>query len=109
MTYCVFWLMYSRISSKVQCFTHAKVLRLDDRKWPHISNIGSLCARYGQLLIRWESDHNPKRREYVDEDKGVRRNLIEAPQQWVQGVEKANEESEESTSQNRRPNESEPS
>ena len=61
------------------------------------------------ITSRWKSDHNPKRREYVDEDKGVRRNLVEAPQQWIQGVEEANEESEESPSQIRRPNESDSS
>lgn len=57
----------------------------------------------------WKTNHNPERREYVDENKGVRRNQIEAPQQWKQGVDEANEESEESSSQICRPNESEPS
>jgi hypothetical protein len=50
-----------------------------------------------------------KRREYIDEDKGVRRNQSEAPQQWTHSVEEANEESEESPSQICRSNESEPS
>ena len=61
------------------------------------------------ITSRWKSDHNPERREYVGEDKGVRRKRVEAPQQWKQGVDKPNEESEESFNQICNPNESDPS